>query len=100
MRFLRVAVELARPHGQADFTSFEAFRQVFARFEQVKYEDFDRDIGVFGDPDYCVERVRALRAEYGMDEFICYFNQGGIMDHAMVTQSMTSFARDVIPHCR
>ena len=100
MRFLRVAVELVRPHGQADFTSFEAFRQVFARFEQVKYEDFDRDIGVFGDPDYCVERVRALRAEYGMDEFICYFNQGGIMDHAMVTQSMTSFARDVIPHCR
>jgi hypothetical protein len=72
---------------------------VFARFEQVKYEDFDRDIGVFGDPDYCVERVRALRAEYGMDEFICYFNQGGIMDHAMVKQSMTSFARDVIPRC-
>jgi alkanesulfonate monooxygenase SsuD/methylene tetrahydromethanopterin reductase-like flavin-dependent oxidoreductase (luciferase family) len=89
-----------RPKDQSDFKSFEAFRQVLARFEQVKYEDFDRDIGVFGDPDYCVERVRALQREYGFDEFICYFNQGGMMDHAMVRQSMTAFAQEVMPHCR
>ena len=38
--------------------------------------------------------------EYGMDEFICYFNQGGIMDDAMVRQSMTLFAKEVMPHCR
>ena len=90
------------PLGQYPTTaSADAFsREVLARLERVKYEDFDREIGVFGDPDYCVERVQALRREYGMDEFICYFNQGGIMDHAMVRQSMTSFARDVMPHCR
>jgi alkanesulfonate monooxygenase SsuD/methylene tetrahydromethanopterin reductase-like flavin-dependent oxidoreductase (luciferase family) len=100
LRFLREATGLNRPLGQADIKGFEAFREVLARLERVKYEDFDREIGVFGDPDYCVERVQALRREYGMDEFICYFNQGGIMDHAMVRQSMTSFARDVMPHCR
>jgi hypothetical protein len=27
----------------------------------------DREIGVFGDPGYCVERIRALREEYGFD---------------------------------
>jgi len=32
--------------------------------------------GVFGDPDYCIERVRQLQREYGMDEFICYSTQG------------------------
>jgi alkanesulfonate monooxygenase SsuD/methylene tetrahydromethanopterin reductase-like flavin-dependent oxidoreductase (luciferase family) len=100
LSFLREAAERLRPLGQTDIKSFEAFRQVLARIERVKYEDFDREMGVFGDPDYCVERVRALQREYGMDEFICYFNQGGIMDHAMVKQSMTSFARDVMPHCR
>ena len=57
-------------------------------------------VNVFGDPDYCVERVHALRREYEMDEFICYFNQGGIMDHATVRASMTLFAREVMPHCR
>jgi hypothetical protein len=35
-----------------------------------------------------------------MDEFICYFNQGGMMDHALVRQSMTLFAKEVMPHCR
>jgi len=100
LRFLREAAERLRPVGRADIKSFEAFRQVLARIERVRYEDIDSEMAVFGDPEYCIERVQALRREYGMDEFICYFNQGGIMDHAMVKQSMTSFARDVMPHCR
>jgi len=100
LRFLREAAERLRPVGQADIKSFEAFRQVLARIERVRYEDVESEMAVYGDPDYCVERVQALRREYGMDEFICYFNQGGIMDHAMVRQSMTRFAREVMPHCR
>jgi alkanesulfonate monooxygenase SsuD/methylene tetrahydromethanopterin reductase-like flavin-dependent oxidoreductase (luciferase family) len=100
LRFLREAAERLRPLGQADIKSFEAFRQVLARIERVSFEDLDREMGVFGDPDYCVERVRALRREYDMDEFICYFNQGGIMDHALVRETMMLFAKEVMPHCR
>ena len=100
MRFFREAGERLRPLRGADIKTFEAFQQVLARIERVKYEDVDREMGVFGDPAYCVERVRALRQEYGMDEFICYFNQGGIMDPVMVRHAMTTFAREVFPHCR
>ena len=100
LRFLREAAERLRPLGQADVKSFEAFRQVLARIERVKFEDLDREMGVFGDPAYCVDRVQALRREYGMDEFICYFNQGGMMDHALVRETMTRFAKEVMPHCR
>ncbi|MGH7115297.1 MAG: LLM class flavin-dependent oxidoreductase [Stellaceae bacterium] len=100
MRFLREAAERLAPLGQSDIRSFEAFRQVLSRIERVTFDDMDREMGVFGDPDYCIERVRALKRDYGMDEFICYFNQGGIMDHAMVRQSMTRFAQEVMPHCR
>jgi alkanesulfonate monooxygenase SsuD/methylene tetrahydromethanopterin reductase-like flavin-dependent oxidoreductase (luciferase family) len=100
MRFLREAAERLRPLGGADIKSFEAFRQVLARIERVNYEDMDREMGVFGDPDYCIDRVHALKREYGMDEFICYFNQGGIMDPALVRHSMTRFATEVVPHCR
>jgi alkanesulfonate monooxygenase SsuD/methylene tetrahydromethanopterin reductase-like flavin-dependent oxidoreductase (luciferase family) len=99
-RFFREAGERLRPFGQTDIKSYEAFQQVLARMERVKYDDIDREMGVFGDPAYCVERVQALQRDYQMDEFICYFNQGGIMDHAMVKQSMTLFAEEVIPHCR
>jgi alkanesulfonate monooxygenase SsuD/methylene tetrahydromethanopterin reductase-like flavin-dependent oxidoreductase (luciferase family) len=100
LRFLREATGLNRPLRDTDVKGFEAFREVLARLERVKYEDFDREIGVFGDPGYCIDRVQELRREYGMDEFICYFNQGGVMDHAMVKNSMALFAKEVIPHCR
>lgn len=99
-RFFREAGERLRPFGQADIKSYEAFQQVLARMERVSYDDIDREMGIFGDPAYCVERVQALRQEYQMDELICYFNQGGMMDAAMVRQSMTRFAQEVMPHCR
>ena len=57
-------------------------------------------MGVFGDPDYCVERVRELQREYGMDEFIGYFNQGGLMDPALVRATMNLFAEAVMPLLR
>ena len=66
----------------------------------MTFADFDREMGVFGDPDYCVERARALQREYGMDEFICYFNQGGLMDPALVRETMSLFAKEVMPHFR
>ncbi len=100
LRFLGEAAERLRPLGDADVKSFEAFRQVLARIERVTYDDMDREMGVFGETAYCIDRVQALKREYGMDEFICYFNQGGVMDHAMVRQSMTRFAEEVMPYCR
>jgi len=52
LRFLREAAERLRPLGQHDIKSFEAFRQVLARIERIKYEDFGRGMGVFGGRDY------------------------------------------------
>ena len=98
LRFLRVATEAALPSVQGDPKSFEAFRQVRARMERVTFADMDREMGVFGDPKYCIARVRELQAEYGFNEFICYFNQGGLMDPALVKQSMRLFAQEVMPH--
>jgi len=63
--------------------------------EHVTYADMDREMGVFGDPEYCIARVRELQPEYGFDEFICYFNQGGLMDPGLMKQSMTLFAQEV-----
>jgi alkanesulfonate monooxygenase SsuD/methylene tetrahydromethanopterin reductase-like flavin-dependent oxidoreductase (luciferase family) len=100
LRFLREAGERLRPLGQGDIKSFEAFRQVVARIESVTFDDMDRDMGVFGDAQYSIDRVHQLQDEYGVDEFICYFNQGGLMEHAMVMQSMTRFAKEVMPHFR
>ncbi|HEX3863169.1 MAG TPA: LLM class flavin-dependent oxidoreductase [Stellaceae bacterium] len=100
MRFMHEAAERLRPLGQGDVKSFEAFQQVLARMDRITFSDIDREMGVFGDPEYCVERVRELQRDYGMDEFICYFNQGGLMDPALVRETMSLFATEVMPHCR
>ena len=99
MRFLHVATEAALPPAQ-DPASFEAFRQVRERMSRVTFADMDREIGVFGDPAYCVERIRALQEEYGFDEFIGYFNQGGLMDPELVRATMKLFAAAVMPLLR
>jgi hypothetical protein len=35
-----------------------------------------------------------------MEEFIAYFNQGGLIDHSTVRRSMELFATQVILHCK
>jgi alkanesulfonate monooxygenase SsuD/methylene tetrahydromethanopterin reductase-like flavin-dependent oxidoreductase (luciferase family) len=80
-----------RIHNQRANASTTSWRKSNEKVERMS---------VFGDPAYCRDRVRALREEFGMDEFIGYFNQGGLIDHAVVKRSMELFAREVIPHCR
>jgi len=100
MRFLHVAIEAALPQAQ-DPANIEAFRdEVRERLSRVTFADMDREIGVFGDPAYCVERIRALQEEYGFDEFIGYFNQGGLMDPELVRATMKLFAEAVMPLLR
>jgi len=99
MNFFRAAGERLRPLGEKAIKSYEAFQQAVAKLERATYEKVERT-SVFGDPDYCVERIRALQREFPMDEFIGYFNQGGLVDHAVVKRSMELFAKEVIPRCQ
>jgi alkanesulfonate monooxygenase SsuD/methylene tetrahydromethanopterin reductase-like flavin-dependent oxidoreductase (luciferase family) len=100
LHFFQTAAERLRPLGEGDVKGFEAFQQAVARMQRMRFEDIDQEIGVFGDPGYCVERIRELQRAFDIDEFICYFNQGGIMDPALVRQSMRLFAEEVMPRCR
>jgi alkanesulfonate monooxygenase SsuD/methylene tetrahydromethanopterin reductase-like flavin-dependent oxidoreductase (luciferase family) len=100
MSFFKVAGELIKPLANAPIKSYEAYQQLQARIKQATFESIDREMGIFGDPAYCVARIQALRQEFPMEEFICYFNRGGLIDHATVRHSMELFAREVIPQCR
>jgi len=100
LNFFRSAGERLRPLGETIIKSYEAFQNVVARLERVSYESVDRHMGVFGDPEHCIERIRTLQREFQCDEFIGYFNQGGLVDHSTVRRSMELFAKEVMPHCR
>lgn len=100
MHFFSLAGELIKPLADAPVKTFEAYKELQARIERVTFDSVDRSYAIFGDPEYCVERIKAFQQEFPMEEFICYFNQGGLIDHATVRRSMELFAREVIPHCR
>ena len=93
-------LEQRRPDIQALPESYQALQQAIDRLKGITYEEVE-DLGaVLGDPEQCVERVQALQDEFGMNEFICYFNQGGLIDHAAVKRAMELFAKEVIPRCQ
>jgi len=98
--FFSMISELLKPLAETTIKTYEAYQQRQARLQQVTFESVDRSTGIFGNPDYCVERIRALQQEFQMEEFIGYFNQGGLIDHATVRRSMELFAREVILRCQ
>jgi alkanesulfonate monooxygenase SsuD/methylene tetrahydromethanopterin reductase-like flavin-dependent oxidoreductase (luciferase family) len=100
MHFFSLAGELVKPLATDPVRSYEAYQQLQERIKHVTYDGIDRSVGIFGDPDYCVQRIQALREEFPMEEFIAYFNQGGLIDHATVRRSMELFAHHVLPRCK
>ena len=70
------------------------------RVEYLKNLSFDRvnsDSAIFGDADYCVERIGALKQEFGFDRLICWFDPGGLVPHDAIMESMALFAAKVMP---
>jgi alkanesulfonate monooxygenase SsuD/methylene tetrahydromethanopterin reductase-like flavin-dependent oxidoreductase (luciferase family) len=99
LHFFSMAGELIRPLTDAPVKTFEAYQQLQERIKTASFDGVDRNFGIFGDPSYCVDRINALRQEFPMEEFIAYFNQGGLIDHPTVRRSMELFATEVIPRC-
>jgi alkanesulfonate monooxygenase SsuD/methylene tetrahydromethanopterin reductase-like flavin-dependent oxidoreductase (luciferase family) len=91
---------LIKPLADAPVKTFEAYQQLSERVRKASFEGVDRNFGIFGDPGHCVDRINALREQFPMEEFIAYFNQGGLIDHATVKRSMELFATQVLPRCR
>ena len=100
MHFFSMAGELIKPLADAPVKTFEAYQQLQERVKKASFESVDRNFGIFGDPDYCAQRIKAVSQDFPMEEFIAYFNQGGLIDHATVKRSMELFATEVIPQCK
>ena len=61
--------------------------------------DHERDEMVFGGVETCVEKIRSLGAETGVNNLICWMNFGG-MPQELVKNSMELFATEVMPNLR
>ena len=53
-----------------------------------------------GTPQQVIERLEWFHQRYNVQEFMCWFNIGGILTNEEVGRSMQLFADEVIPHFR
>ena len=75
-------------------------RDRMARLSNMTYDDFCNDVAIFEEPRRCVERLKSLEEEFHPGEFMFWFNQGGLIEHSKVMESMKLFAEEVMPHLR
>ena len=70
------------------------------RADMLNYELVDADFAAIGDPEECADKLRQIQQMYGADEFMCWFNTGGMVPQEEVSKSMRLFAEKVMPQFR
>ena len=67
---------------------------------ELTYDKVYDDFAAIGDPDQVVEKLQSLQNMYQNQEFMCWFNPGGMIPHEEVEQSMRLFSEEVMPRFR
>lgn len=67
---------------------------------QIDYDDLYNELGAIGTPDQVTERLQRFSELYQPQEFMCWFNIGGMLTDEEVGRSMRLFAEEVMPRFR
>ncbi len=68
-----------------------------SRAMSLTYELVRDEFAAVGTPDQVADRLQSFKARYNPQEFMCWFNIGGMLPHEQVAKSMTLFAQEVMP---
>ena len=71
-----------------------------SRASSLDYDQVYDEYGLVGDPSECVDKLNQFQEMYRPNEFMCWFNTGGMLPHEEVERSMRLFADKVMPHFR
>lgn len=72
--------------------------QPTSRLANMSYDEVYDKYAAIGDPEQCIAKLRSLQELYQPQEFMCWFNTGGMLPHEEVEKSMRLFAGEVMPH--
>jgi alkanesulfonate monooxygenase SsuD/methylene tetrahydromethanopterin reductase-like flavin-dependent oxidoreductase (luciferase family) len=93
--YFHTITETIRPESLAQP---DEFHRVVERMRTLKYESVDSLMGVFGEPQRCVDRIAALKEKFGFTRMVCWFEIGGLSGHRNLIDAMRLFAERVMPH--
>ena len=92
---------LDSPAGQrtiAAIPEYQHFKD--ARDEHTHEHIIKTETDLFLSPDQTVERVRYWKGELPVEEFLHWFEMGGLVPHEKIVESMKLYAKEVMPHVR
>jgi alkanesulfonate monooxygenase SsuD/methylene tetrahydromethanopterin reductase-like flavin-dependent oxidoreductase (luciferase family) len=78
-------------------TKHRYLAQIRASYETVEVEDVRRNRSLIGTPDEIIERLEFFSAKFGITQFLCMCNTGG-MTHEETVQTLRLMGERVIPH--
>jgi len=70
------------------------------RAMSLTYELVRDEFAAVGTPDQVADKLQSFNARYNPQEFMCWFNIGGMLPQEQVAKSMTLFAEKVMPQFR
>src|SRR5260370_23105806 len=93
--YFHTITETIRPESLAQP---DEFQRVVERMRAIKYENVDSHMGVFGEPQRWIDRVAALKEQFGFTRMVCWFEIGGLSGPSDFILAMRLFAEHVMPH--
>ncbi|MGA7873144.1 MAG: LLM class flavin-dependent oxidoreductase [Candidatus Binatus sp.] len=94
--YFNAVSEIIEPESLAAGHQAE-FQKVRDRLRTIDYSTVDSIMGIFGDPEYCIDRIAQLKEQFGFTRLVCWFEIGGISGHQHVLTAMRQFADRVMP---
>ena len=67
------------------------------RAMSLTYELVRDEFAAVGTPQQVADKLQSFKARYNPQEFMCWFNIGGMLPHEQVANSMRLFAQEVMP---
>jgi alkanesulfonate monooxygenase SsuD/methylene tetrahydromethanopterin reductase-like flavin-dependent oxidoreductase (luciferase family) len=80
--------------------SYQYLKEVRERALNMRWEQIDETMAVFGPPDECIRRINEIYEKSRINQLGCWFNPGGRIPHRDVMTAMERFASKVIPTIR
>ena len=97
--YFDAVAEIVEPESLARGHQAE-FQKVRDRLRTIDYATVDSMMGIFGDAEYCVDRIAQLKEQFQFSRLVCWFEIGGLSGHREVMESMRLFADRVMPKFR
>ena len=97
--YFDAVAEIVEPESLARGHQAE-FQKVRDRLRTIDYATVDSMMGIFGDAEYCVDRIAQLKEQFQFSRLVCWFEIGGLSGHREVMESMRAFAERVMPKFR